>query len=373
MKKVLFTAKVDSHIANFHIPYNKWFKDMGYEVHVASNGDSCIPYVDVKYNLNFERNPLSFKNLKVYFKLKQIINDNKYEIIHCHTPIGGALTRLASKKARKDGCIVIYTAHGFHFLNGGGKINWLIFYPIEKFLAKYTDCLITINQEDYNLAVKKNFKSGEIKLVNGVGVDLDKYTISNEKEKKILREKNFLSNNDFVLIYVAELNSNKNQGMAIDAIDTLRYKIGNIKLLLVGEGILKEEYKEKITSLGLQNNIYMLGQRNDVNELLKLSDVAISTSRREGLPRNIMEAMATGLPIIVTNSRGNRDLVSDKLNGYVIGIDEKNELAEKINILYEDINLRKSLGQKSLELVDKYSLKVVFNDMVAIYKRYIKS
>ena len=145
MKKVLFVATVTKHINSFHIPYLKWFKEEGYEVHVASNGNEPIEYCDKHYNLPFERFPLRKNNIKTYRELKKIINENKYEIIHCHTPVGGVLTRLAAKKARKKGTRVIYTAHGFHFYKEAPLLNWLIYYPIEKWLSRYTDCLITMN------------------------------------------------------------------------------------------------------------------------------------------------------------------------------------------------------------------------------------
>ena len=157
MKKVLFVATVvKTHIMVFHIPYLEWFKKNGYEVHVCAkndyeNKDECIiPYCDKYHDLPFERSPFKANNLKVYKKLKEIINTNNYDIIHCHTPMGGALTRLAAHKARNRGTKVLYTAHGFHFYKGSPLINWLVYYPVERWLARYTDVLITINEEDYN-------------------------------------------------------------------------------------------------------------------------------------------------------------------------------------------------------------------------------
>ena len=154
MKKVLFAATVDSHIKQFHLPYLKWFKEHGYEVHVATNGKEVIPYCDVKHQISFERSPLKFNNIKAIGQLKKIIEKEQFEIIHCHTPMGSVVTRLAALKARKNGTRVIYTAHGFHFFKGAPIQNWLIYYPIEKLMARYTDCLITINEEDYEFAKK---------------------------------------------------------------------------------------------------------------------------------------------------------------------------------------------------------------------------
>lgn len=373
MKKVLFTAKVDSHIINFHIPYLKWFKDKGYEVHVASNGNEYIPYVDKKFNLPFDRNPFKATNIKSYNELKDIINKNEYELIHCHTPIAGVLTRLASKKARKNGTKVLYTVHGFHFYKGGSKLNWIIFYPIEKWLARYVDCIITINEHDYNLTKEKKFKCKDIRLVNGVGVDLERFNPINMESKDRLRKNLGYNKEDFILVYVAELNENKNQDMAIKAMNILKDIIPNIKLLLVGEGVSKEGYLREIDTLGLNDKVILLGHRKDVNDLLKLSDIAISTSKREGLPRNIMEAMATGVPIVVTNCRGNSDLIEDGSNGYIVDINDDKGLATRIKKIYDNPNISKDFGESSLKKVKLYELPKVLKDMEDIYISYVKN
>ena len=149
MKKVLFTATVDSHILQFHLPFLKMFKENGYEVHVATNGDESIPFCDKKIKISFERSPFKINNLKAIGQLRKVINEEQYDIIHTHTPMGSVVTRLAAKQARKkNNTRVIYTAHGFHFFKGAPILNWLVFYPVEKWLAKYTDTLITINKED---------------------------------------------------------------------------------------------------------------------------------------------------------------------------------------------------------------------------------
>ena len=341
MKKVLFTATVDSHILQFHIPYLKMFKDNGYEVHVATNGTDKIPYCDVKHTVSFERDPIKFNNIKAIKQLKKIINENNFEIIHCHTPMGSVVTRIAAKKARNKGTRVIYTAHGFHFFKGAPLANWLIFYPIEKYLSKYTDCLITINQEDYELAKRKFKKCRQIELVHGVGVDESKFNFEmSDKEKHELRESLGLTDEDFVLIQVGEMNKNKNQIMAIEVMRDLVKEDTSIHLLLVGTGVLEEFYKEKIKEYNLQKNIHMLGYRRDIPKLLKISDVLLSLSHREGLPVNVIEGMICGLPIIATDCRGNRDLVEK-----CIGIKDKTNL-KKIIIEKSNINTQKKYNIK---------------------------
>ncbi|MGG0788114.1 glycosyltransferase family 4 protein [Peribacillus simplex] len=371
MKKVLFTATVDSHILNFHLPYLKWFKEQGYEVHVASNGTSDIPYVDVKHKISFDRSPLSLSNFKALKQLRRIVNINNYKLIHCHTPMGSVLTRLAAKNKRKMGTKVVYTAHGFHFYKGAPLKNWALYYPIEKWLSKYTDCLITINEEDY-LRVKNNFQAKSIKLVNGVGIDLNKYIPQAIELKSKLRGEYNFNENDFIIMYAAELNHNKHQDLLINAISVLKKEIPNIRLLLAGEGELLADYKELVNKLKLKDHIYFLGFRKDIEKLLALSDLAVSSSRREGLPLNIMEAMATGLPLVVTDCRGNRDLVSDNNNGFVIRKDDVKSFASAIEKIYKTPHMGQKFANKSLGLVSKYSLESVCKKMEDIYLGILK-
>ncbi len=371
MKKVLFTATVDSHILQFHLPYLKWFKEQGYEVHVATNGDEKIPYCDVKHKITFERSPMKINNIKAIFKLKKIIEKEKFQIIHTHTPMGSVVTRLAAKKARKKyKTRVIYTAHGFHFFKGAPLINWIVFYPIEKYLSKYTDCLITINEEDYNLA-KAKFKAKKIELVNGVGVDENRFDFKmSDEEKHELRQSLGLKDDDFVIIYVAELINRKNHYMILNTMNKI-HNNQNIKLLLVGNGDLKEEYTKYIKENKLEKNVRMLGYRKDVPQLMKISNIAISTSKQEGLPVNVMEAMISELPDIVTNCRGNRDLIKNGKNGYVIEQDDESTLYKRIMDLYKNKDLRDKMGYQSKKMIESFELERVIKELTDIYNEVI--
>ena len=361
MKKVLFTATVDSHILHFHIPYLKWFKEQGYEVHVATNGNEQIPYCDVKHKVTFERNPIKINNLKAIKQLKQIIDKEKFEIIHCHTPMGGVVTRIAAKKARKEGTKVIYTAHGFHFYKGAPIIYWILFYPVEKWLSKYTDCLITINEEDFKLATKR-FKTKKIELVSGVGVYKDKFNFElSESEQEKLRADLGIKKDDFVFIYAAELSKRKNQTMVINAMNEISKKYNNVKLILPGLDSMKQYYQKIVKKLNLEEKILFLGYRKDIPKLMKISNVAISTSKQEGLPVNLIEAMFCNLPIIATNCRGNRDIVN-KENGYII-----NNTEELIETMESFLN-KKQVKQIDEKLIEKYELSNVLKTMEKIYR-----
>ena len=208
MKKVLYVATVDIHIKTFHLPYLKMLHDMGYEVHVATNGKEEFPDCDKKHTICIERSPYKLKNIKAIKQLKKIIDKEKFDIIHCHTPMGSVVTRLAAKKSRKKhNTKVLYTAHGFHFYKGAPLLNWILFYPIEKYLSKYTDTLITINQEDYNLAKNKFSKRcNNIEYVPGVGIDTEKFNIKlTEKEKNQFKKNIGIKKEDFILTCVARM------------------------------------------------------------------------------------------------------------------------------------------------------------------------
>lgn len=366
--KVLIVATVAGHINSFHIPHIEMLKENGYKVHVATKRADKVKVYDEAFEIPFQRFPLNKSNIKAYKELKKLINENNYEIIHCHTPVGGVLTRLAARKARKKGTKVIYTAHGFHFYKGAPLLNWLIYYPIEKCLSKYTDCLITINQEDYERAKRKFKKCKQIELVHGVGVDERKFNFEmDDKEKEELKNKIGLKTNDFVLLEVGELNKNKNQIMAINAMKNLTKKNPNIHLLIVGKGPQEDSYRTKINEYKLENNIHMLGFRKDIPQLLKISDVLLSLSYREGLPVNVMEAMTSGIPVVATDCRGNRDLILNGQNGYIVRTDDTVSLEEKILFLSKNINVCEQFKEKSKDLIKKYGKEEIKTRMEKIY------
>ena len=369
MKKVLITATVDAHILAFHTPYLKYFKDNGYEVHVATNGDEEIPCCDKKIKISFERSPFKLGNLRAIKQLKKVINEEKYDLIHTHTPMGSVVTRLASRKARKQyKTRVIYTAHGFHFFKGAPKSYWLMFYPVEKFLARYTDDLITINKEDYELA-KKKFKT-KVHYIPGVGIDPKKFDIKmTEKEKEELRKTLGIKKDDFVMIYPAELNANKNQILLINMMEKLTKKYNNIHLLLPGKDSYEGHYQRIVEKKNLQNNIHFLGFRKDIPQLLKISNVSVSTSLREGLPVNIIEAMYSELPIVATKCRGMSDLIKNNQNGFLIEKNLEKQFTDTIEKIYlKKIELEK-IKNKNKKDSKKYLLDNILKEYIKIYEK----
>jgi glycosyltransferase EpsD len=370
MRKVLVVAHLGRHFRIFGQSDYKILIDMGFEVHIAANFNAEIDNFDdkdvIKHQVDFIRNPFHPSNLKAHNQLKKIFDNIHFDIIHCQSPSGGAITRLAAIKTRRRGSKVLYTVHGLHFFEGAPIINWILYFNIEKILGRLTDTIITMNDEDFKSAQNK-LKIKNVERINGVGIDLNRFLPQTTEKKNEIREKYKYSNDDFILIYVGELSYRKHQDLLIDAIHIIKPKISNVKLLLVGNGVLVNDYTERVEKLGLQNNIHFLGYRKDIVNLMLLSDVAVSSSRQEGLPLNVMEAMATALPIIVSDCRGNRDLIFDNVNGLVVKGDDPHRFADAIEKLYQSHELRYEFGLKNEELVKVNSVESTMKDMKRIY------
>lgn len=369
MKKVLFVATVvKQHIMVFHIPYLKLFKENGYEVHVCAKNDyedkdDCeIPYCDKLYDLPFERSPFKKNNLYVLKKLKNIIDNNKYDIIHCHTPIGGALTRLASIKARRNSSKIIYTAHGFHFYKGAPLLNWLVYYPVEKWLARYTDVLITINKEDYIRA--KKFKAKKVQYIPGVGLDTKKFS-GIVIDKSVKRRELSIPDGAFLILSVGELNKNKNHETVIKALAKLNNP--NVYYVICGQGVLEEQLQGLIKELGLEEQVKLMGFRRDIAEICKASDVFAFPSKREGLGLAALEAMASGLPIVTSNIHGIVDYSKDGVTGFSCCPTDIDGFARALNKLIKNKELCKDFGKSNIDIVKKYDLDVVIEKMKDIY------
>ena len=371
--KILFVATVRSHIGQFHMPFIRELKARGVEVHAAFKDNSAdkpgldLSAIDKTFEVPFERQPLRPNNIKAYRELKKIIDGNGYDAVHCHTPMGAVITRLAAKSARKKGTKVIYTAHGFHFFKGASIKNWMLFYPVEKYLSKYTDCLITINSEDCELAHKKKFRAGKIYKVHGVGVELDKFKAVDADEKARLRAEYGYDGDTFIMIYPADLSVRKNQPMLFDALQKIAEKNKNVKLLLPGQPIRLEEYKRMVSERGIADNVEFLGYRRDINNLVGLSDLSVAASFQEGLPINIIEAMAMGNAIVATDVRGNNDAVEDGVNGYLVPVGDSDLMAEKILELMNDREKLRTFGENGLDMVKDFSTENVNREMLTIY------
>lgn len=373
MKKVLFVATVvKTHIMEFHVPYLKMFKEMGWETAVAARNDyenpaDCeIPYCDTYYDIPFERNPFKIGNLNAYRKLKMIIDEGDYDIIHCHTPVGAMIARLAASDARKKGSKVFYTAHGFHFYKGAPLINWVLYYPAERILARKTDVLITINKEDYERA--KHFRAGRVEYVPGVGVDVTRFSRNmNSRGKK--RIELGLSDDDFVLLSVGELIKRKNHSVVLEALGKLKNegKMDKKQYLICGRGVLEGKLKEKTRALGIEEHVHFLGYRRDIDEICNAADLFVFMSFQEGLPVALMEAMGCGLPSLATEIRGNCDLLDEGKGGFFCKPDDSRKLADLIVKMSEDSALREQMKMNNIKKIKDFDIQIVAEQMKKIY------
>ncbi len=370
--KVLLTATVQSHICQFHKPLVEVLHAHGCEVHVAARNNLAeknglkLDFVDKVFDVPFSRSPKSSDNLKAYKELKKIIKDEKYDVIHCNTPMGGIVTRLAARKARKTGTKVYYTAHGFHFYKGASKKNWLVFYPIEKFFADhFTDKLITITKEDYLLASSK-FHC-EVKRIHGVGVDGKRYYPVDLKEQLSIRKSLEIASDTKLILCVGELLPNKNQKMIIQAMKEIIKQYPNVKLLIAGNGPEKENLENFICELGLKEYVKLLGYVTNLQDYQRIADVSVSCSRREGLPLNIVEAKLSGTPVVASVNRGHKELICDGENGFLIEVDNCKMMADKVcNILGDDV-IRTNIINAGLKQSDKYTFESVKKELNDVY------
>lgn len=365
-KKVLFV----SHVANFQ-KFNRSLmdelKNKGWRVDYVSAGEEDIDGCDKEYKLPIARSPLSPRNIKAIFALRKILRNNKYDLIHCHTPTGGVVARLANLFAgKRHRTKIIYTAHGFHFYKGAPLLRWLLLYPVEKVLSYATDAIITVNQEDYSLASRK-FRS-RVYIIDGVGVDLGRFKPVSPQEKANLRKRYGYDNSDFIVIYVAEVIRRKNHEMIVRNLDALAAKVPNIKVMFVGS----PTDKSIMDTIVQRPSIDFLGYRRDVDKLFQVADLSLSTSRQEGLAINIVEAMATGLPVVCSDVRGNRDAIEDGVNGYLFDLANDTEMIQAVVDLCGDREARHRFAKNNLARVSRYSKEIAVRNTWKIYQEVLR-
>lgn len=366
-KKVLQVTTISNTINTFLIPQINMLQSNGYTVDIACSINDQIQTEQIVKDINifdvsFQRSPLSKENIRAYKSIKKIIEINRYDIVHVHTPVASAITRLAIKNMENQPKIV-YTAHGFHFYDGAPLKNWVIFYPIEKYLSKKTDVLITINNEDYDFSRKK-FNT-QVKYLPGVGINLDKFKTNLSRKEKIIFKKSLgLREDDFVLTCIGELNQNKNQKFLIDMMSKCNL---NIKLLLVGIGGLESELVMQIDRLNISDKVKLLGYRDDIQKLLEVTDILVTASHREGLPVNIIEGMSMGLPIISIKNRGVIDLVQNGKNGFIVS-ENIEEFLDKIYLVLNDEKLKMDISSSNIKKSRQYGTSIVNEKLLNIYE-----
>lgn len=370
--KILYTATVASHICQFHLPYLQCFQESGVEIHVAARNNLAeknglqLRYYDQYFDIPFQRSPKDPKNIEAGNRLKALLKQEHYDLVLCNTPMGGIVTRIAAREARKQGTKVVYMAHGFHFYQGASRKNWLVFYPIERIMARLCDLLITITEEDYVLAREK-FPC-KVARIHGVGVRTERYHPVSTEEQLEMRRKEGVGEQDFAILCVGELNKNKDQKTLITAAVLLKDKIPELKILLAGNGPLEQELKNQITEEKLEDTVFLLGYRTDLEMVTPAMDLIVSCSHREGLPLNILEAMLCKKPVIASVNRGHKELVDPGVTGWLYAPGDVQALADRIYELYCAPERRAQMGLAGFEKAQDYTVDSVREELEAALK-----
>jgi glycosyltransferase involved in cell wall biosynthesis len=375
MKSLLIVATISGTISGFLLPFIDHFRSLGWRVDGMAQGISncsqCQTSCDRVFEINWSRNPLAPKNLLIAVpKIREIVAQGEYDLVHVHTPVAAFVTRYALKDWReKKNLKVIYTAHGFHFHRGGKPITNSIFLTLERIAGKWTDYLITINKEDE--AAAKQYQivpSHRVYYTPGIGVDTSKYNpqqVSKENINKIRQELN-LKSEDFLLLCVAEFTPNKRHQDILQALAKLNCP--EVHIAFAGDGTIREEIEKLATDLGLSQQVHFLGFRPDVPTLICASVATLLTSQREGLPRSIMEALSLATPVIGTDIRGTRDLLEGDC-GLLVQVGDIEGLAKAMSWMVDNPQEAKQMGERGREKMANYDTQHIIQLYASLYRQ----
>lgn len=360
MSKRILVTSTDLMMVQFLVPHIINLSENGLEVEIACSDvggrmdevrKKLEKYTKAIYIVRLKRSPVSVSNIKGYQDMKKVLQNNNYDIVWTNEPVMGVVTRLVTQKSRKKGTKVMYMVHGFHFFDGAPKLNWLIYYPIEKLMASKADVIITVNKEDYRRAQQLNVE--RVEYIHGIGINTARLTL--DESRTNIRQELGLKEDDFIVLSVGELNENKNQKTIVQALAILNDL--KIHYILCGKGNQVEKLQRKVFELHLDKNVHFLGYRKDVVDICSQADVYVMPSFREGLPVASLEAMYCGLPLVTSNIRGLVDVMEDGVSGYMCEPGDVNGFAESINKLKENPDLRKCMGLNNQETVKPYCIE----------------
>lgn len=375
MKKVLIVTRVSGFVPQFEMNNVKILRQLGYEVHYAANFDVVAYGNDnqrlegtgiICHHIPFCRSPFSPDVRISYRQLKHLMQTESFDLIHCHMPMTGVITRMAAqsvKRKTKRSVPVIYTTHGFHFYSGAPLANWIYYFP-ERWLARYTDCLITMNEEDFCRAQSFSVR-GNVEKISGVGIQTEQQTYGKDREWMGFG----IHNEDFVLVSVGELNANKNHIQMLRALAQCKDPV--IKYILCGQGDMLEELERFVKEKQLESQVVFAGYRLDVKRILATADLFVFPSLREGLSVAVMEAMNAGLPILAKKIRGNTDLIENGKGGILVEKGEISEYVDAILKIKRESELAREMGQWNKKRVQQFSVDRVEEQMRRIYEQII--
>lgn len=373
--KILYVTTISLTMNSFFVPHIEMLVQKGHQVDIACNAEKLplnARYEELGckfYQIDFSRSPLSSGNFRAYRQLKALIKDGGYDIVHCHTPNASVITRLVCRSFRKSsGLQVFYTAHGFHFFKGAPKLNWMVYYPVEKFCARYTDKLITINKEDYEVA-KAHFKAKQLHYIPGVGIDLSKYE-NVRSDASAVRQAIGVPEKAFMLLSVGEINVNKNHKVIVKALALLQDP--NIHYVLAGRGDQEQALMELAQELEVSDQVHLLGYRKDIPDLIHAADVFCFPSYREGLGVAALEAMAGGLPVLTSNVHGINDYSESGKTGFKFAPEDIRGFTQGIYTLVSKPDLRRKIRENNLEIVKAYTMETILDQLSKLYESPVK-
>lgn len=370
MKRALFVATYGDFFCSFLLDKMAILQSLGYEIVCASNFENASYNKKTEelkkrniqtLHIPFERQPFRFSNLLAYRRLKKFLKNEKFDLLDCHNPVAGAIARIATKK--KNVSTVIYTAHGFFFFKGASLKARLLYQPIEKWLARKTDILITMSKEDFHSAQKMRVRN-RVELVHGMGVDLErieKITPNRAQKRVELGVKD-----EFLVACVGECIARKNQKTAIGAFSSPFLE--NAKLLVVGEGAKLPDLKKLARAQGVEERVLFLGYRADVLEILKSADAFLFPSYQEGLSIAVVEAMASKLPIVCSDIRGNCDCVDEGKGGFLFPPEDAQGMARALSVLRENPSIGRDFGEYNGKKAKEFSKRSVKSEYEKIYR-----
>lgn len=364
--KILYAASTDGHLYSFHIPYLQAMLAQGKQIVTASAGKGerlpdGLRHVEVGFTKSF----LSAKNLQASLRLAKLIRQERFDLILTHTSLAAFFTRLAVRLAGKKKCRVVNVVHGYLFDENSAPLRRFIMLGAEKLMAGVTDDILTMNRQDQNIAQKHRLCRGRVAAIDGMGLDISRFIPATAEEKAKARAALGLPADALVLLYAAEFSKRKNQRMLLEAMAALPK---DVWLLLPGRGELWSACKAWAEELGIAGRVLFPGFVTDLRPWLQAADLGVSPSRSEGLPFNIMEAMAAGLPCVLSRVKGHEDLISDGMNGFMFLFDDVESFCTGVLRLKEDPQLRLVMGRQARASVLRYDRARVLPDVMSYYR-----
>jgi glycosyltransferase involved in cell wall biosynthesis len=370
--KLLIATTVKSTLSGFLLPFARHYRAAGWRVDGAANGvsncEQCGTAFNEVWDLNWSRSPVSLKNLAAMREIQDLIERNEYDIVHVHTPTAGFLTRLATRGNRGQ-TRVVYTAHGFHFFEGGNLLRNSAFRTAERIAGRWTDRLVVINREDEKAAIENHIiDPSRLRYMPGIGVDLAQHKNSDLDVDAAQFRKDLGLSNGTLFVAAAEFIPRKRHADLLHAFASMRDRSSH--LAFCGDGPLQGDMRQLACALNIHERVHFLGFRPDVPFLFAAADAAVLVSEQEGLPRSVMEAMAMSRPVIGSNIRGTRDLLENGA-GILVSLGDLAGIADAMDWIVDNPSGASSMGMRAAEAVKQYDIERILSMHDTMYEELL--